>query len=214
MSRSILIVVLVIFFAFGILFTSIMRSAQIKYFFSSAKPSVTDVASSEEKKKLESMQINYYLAYPGTILPDSLLWPVKAARDKIWLLITTNQMRKAELNLLFADKRLVSAKILFEKGKPEIGLATLIKAEKYLENACRIEEEIRKRRVDTSVFLERLVYASLKHKQVIDEIILLAPEDARPKIILIENYAEKVFSDKTGVLKERGMAVPENPFQW
>lgn len=205
MWRKIAIILPVSFFAFAVLFTSILRTATPKFAFSMP-------ANGEAVLGAQDLKIDYDLAYPGRVLPDHPLWPVKALRDRIWLTITTNSSRKAELKLLFADKRLASSKILFEKDKPEIAFSTLTKAEKYLEQALNQEKENREKGVDTSDFLRILSYASLKHRIMIDEILLMAPEDARPGISETQSYSKSVYEQTMHALNERGMPVPENPF--
>jgi hypothetical protein len=211
MWRKIAVVLTVLIFAFGVLFTSILRTASVKYEFngiSSGKAQDSSVLGQSD------IHIDYFLAYPGKVLPDSVLWPIKALRDKVWLMLTTNPSRKAELKLLFADKRLGSAKVLFEKDKSEIAFSTLTKAEKYLEKAVATEVENRKKGIDTSEFLERLANASLKHFEVMEEIIAIAPEDAKPKVNEAQNYAKMVYERSRDALMEIGRTPPENPFEW
>ncbi|MBU0570346.1 hypothetical protein KKB40_06265 [Patescibacteria group bacterium] len=210
MLRKTAIVFSALFLAFGILFTSILRTASIKYEFN-GQVTHKDGASVLGEKDIN---IDYFLAYPGKVLPDSPLWFVKALRDRTWLFLTTNSGRKAELKLLFADKRLGSAKILFEKGKAEVGFSTLTKAEKYLEEASFQEQENREGGADTSEFLRRLSYASLKHFEVTSEIIKMAPEDAKPGIIKAQKYAKNVYENTRDALYEKDIEPPENPFDW
>jgi len=198
----------IIAFAFGILFVSVFRTASIRYVFSqnsapAPRPSVLG----------ETVEIDYAFVYSGKILPDHPLWFLKALRDRVWLLVTTNPSRKAELKLLFADKRVVMSKKLFEKGKPALGVSTLTKAEKYLEEAMRQEAENRAKGFDTSEFLMKLAKASLKHRQTIDEILALAPEDAKPIIIKTQDYPKDVFSRTREALNETGLPTPENPYK-
>lgn len=208
MLKRLVIVLPILVFAFGILFASILRTASVKYEFSG-------VTSDTVLRVLgvEAVNVDYQFAFPGKVLPDHFLWPVKALRDKIWLAITTNPSRKAELKLLFADKRIASSKILFEREKYEIGFSTLTKAEKYLEEAYNQEIENRARDIDTSEFLKRLAWASLKHRQVIGEILEIAPEDAKPMIINTENYPKKVYEKVKHALNEKGLRVPKSPFE-
>ena len=212
MFRRFVIVLSTLVFSFSILFVSILRTASVRYSFSKVSANLSDETSDKERNNLNQMKIDYQLAYPGVVLPNSPLWPLKAARDKLWLLLTSNTSKKAELNLLFADKRLGAARILFENKEYEIGFATLTKAEKYLEQAGNIESDIRSKGGDTTELSNTLVKASLKHRQVIENIILMAPEDAKPKIIELENYAIKVYQTKLDVLKTKGLPLPENPF--
>lgn len=212
MIKKFLFASALIIFAFGLLFTSVFRTAAVKYEFSES-PEVADVSETRVLGE-NAVNIDYYLAFPGRILPDSPLWPVKAIRDRIWLWITTNPSRRAELKLLFADKRVAMSKILFEKGKPEIGYSTLTKAEKYLEEAVDQEKENRKEGIDTSEFLNRIAKASLKHAQIIEEILKIAPEDAKPGVLKTENYAKRAYEEARNALLEKGLEPPENPFDW
>lgn len=209
MFRRLLVTSFVLVFAFGILLTSVLRTASVKYEFSESPSDVKAEVLGEE-----TVNIDYYLPFPGRVLPDHPLWPLKALRDRVWLWITTSPTRRAELKLLFADKRLGSAKILFEKDKTEIGFSTLTKAEKYLEEAVNQEKENRKKGIDTSEFLEKLAKAALKHAQVMGEILLVAPEDAKPKIIQTEDYAKRAYEEARNGLLDKGLKPPESPFDW
>jgi hypothetical protein len=206
MFRRIVGILLTIFFAFGILFISVLRTAKINYAFSSPSPTPSQTNPQEEIK------VDYQLPYPGRILPDSPLWYLKVARDKIWFLITTDPGRQGELKLLFADKRLVSSKVLFERGKPELGFSTLTKAEKYLEEAVNIEIRTREKGLETSEFLKNLAKASLKHREIIEMILQTAPEDAKPEIIKTEDYAINAYKTCRDALLSKGLPVPKSPF--
>lgn len=207
MYKRILIVASTLVFAFAILFTSILRTASVKYVFSQ------ETNIQEEEQESEVVEIDYVLPYPGRISPDSPFWPIKALRDRLWLLLTSNPSRKAELKLLFADKRIAMSKALFEKDKSEIAFSTLTKAEKYLEEACIIEKEIRQKGIDTSEFLTVLSKASLKHRQMIDEILTIAPEDARPGIKRTQDYSKETYNETRNALQEKGLPAVENPFE-
>ena len=190
--------------AAAILLVSVFKAASIYYSFSPS-PGTLALATQE-------INIDYPLPYPGRILPDHVLWPLKALRDKLWLDLTVSPTRKAELALLFADKRLVSSQILFERGKPEIAFSTLTKGEKYLEEAFIFDLENRAKGLDTREFLGRYVNSALKHREVINEILLVAPEDARPEIIRIENYSKSAYKNSRDALNSLGIPPPENPF--
>jgi len=209
MWRKIIFVVATLFFAFGILFISILRTASVKYEFGQGKGLDLNMVSGNK-----SYSIIYYLAYPGKVLPDSPLWRIKAARDRVWLLLTTNKTKKIELLLLFSDKRLGASNILFDKGKPEVAYSTLTKGEKYMEEASIEEEKIRKEGVDTTELVKRLANASLKHYEVIDAILATAPEDAIAGLKVTQNISTKVYERSRNALLEKGIAPPDNPFNW
>jgi hypothetical protein len=209
MMRRIVVILSTVIFSVGILLISVLRSASINYAFSGG------VLSNQEVKgdsTVSPIKIDYQLPHPGTILPDSPLWPIKALRDKLWLMVTTNPSKEAEIKLLVADKRLAMAQALFEKGKPELGFAVLTKAEKYLEEVVYLEKTNRESGLDTSSFLISLAKASLKHRQVQEEILNLAPEDAKPEIVSVGRYATAAFDSARDGLLSKGLIVPNNPF--
>lgn len=207
MMKKYFIGLLVTLFAFGILSISVFRSASVNYLFTSPTPASKVVLGTD------SIDVNYQIPYPGGILPDSPLWAVKALRDKIWLSFTSNPLKKAELALLFSDKRLEAGKLLFEKGKPDIALSTLSKGEKYLESAASYESLAKSRGMNTDSFLHKLATSALKHRQVIEEDILpLSPEDARPEVVKVENYSKNTYKAASILLNNVGMEGPESPF--
>jgi len=190
-----------------ILFISILRTASPEYSFSQP-PSLSGNSSGQD------MEIDYELAPPGKVLPDSPLWSFKVARDKVWLAITPSHTRKAEIDLLFADKRLAAAKILFEKGNFELGYPTLLKGETYLLEAFDHANRGKDQGMDVTWSLTRITLASLKHRQVIDEMLVVAPEDARPDIEKTKGISINVYKMARDELNELGKPVPESPFEW
>lgn len=208
MRRKLLIFISTFVFGFVILFISILRTASVKPDF---RFNHNDFVR-ENAENNKNLTINYTLVYPGSVLPNSPLWVFKALRDKFWFMITTDPGRKAELKLLFADKRLAMAKILFEKGEFEVGYTTLSKGEKYLEEASLDEENNRKKGIDTTDFLKTLTLASLKHRQVVRELSLNCPEEMMPFMVKVEDYSRNVYQTSMHALNEKGLKAPVNPF--
>lgn len=204
MLKKTLLILGVFSVALIILLISIFDSSAITYPISHTLPQTNSEA--------REIIINYSLPYAGEVLPDSPLWKLKALRDKVWFTITTSHIRKAQLALLFADKRLVMSKILFEKGKSEVAVATFTKGEKYLPIAVEEEKIARKQGVNTNDFLQQLAIAALKHKEVAEGLIELAPDDARPLIISAEVYAEDTYKAARDALYSKDLPVPKNPF--
>lgn len=204
--RKYLFGTLVFLLAFVVLSVSVLRSASPKYAFVSPSPEGLAVGDQEK------IEIDYQLPFPGRILPDSPLWPIKALRDKLWHAITFDVSKEAELSILCSDKRLGMSKILFERGKPELAFSTLTKAEKYLEDALVHERLASKRGDDTTEILESISKSALKHRQLIDEILILAPEDAKPEIIKVQDYSKNVYKEAASSLNSKGVVAPNNPF--
>lgn len=195
--------------AFLILFASVLKAASVNYSF---YPQKTPDNTSPSVSPMPDT--SYYFGYPGSVLPDSSLWYLKALRDKVWLTLTVDSGKKAELALLMSDKRLMMSKILFDRKKFELGYSTLTKGEKYLQMASEIDQNNRNKGADTASFELKLASASLKHREIIEQQILpLAPEDAKPGIIQTLNYAKNAYTDMSNVLQAKGMVAPISPFK-
>lgn len=123
-------------------------------------------------------KIEYVLPYPG-ILPDHSLYPLKMLRDRILGWFTADPFKKAEYNLLLADKRLNSGLFLWEKGKIDLAEETFSKGEKYLEQALDEVERAKKTGKDTNALMSRLSLATLKHQEVLNEVLAKAPGPAK-----------------------------------
>ena len=202
-------VLLTILTAFSVLTISVLRAASVDYDYSKSLP--VDVLGIHSGKNKE-IEIKYYLPYPGKVLQDNTFWFVKAIRDKIWLKLTFEPLRKMDLLLLLSDKRLAGSKVLVERQKAGIALSTLGKGEKYLEEAAKLEAKSRKEGIDTKSFLPKLATAALKHRQIIEELLIYAPEDLKPSIIKLEDYSKIVYKDAVEAMKSLEMIAPENPF--
>jgi hypothetical protein len=100
---------------------------------------------------------------------------------------------------------------LFKKGEGEIAFSTFTKGEKYLAIATEEEAIARRDGVNTDVFLVKLATASLKHLELIEDLIQLAPEDAKPLIVKNESYAKDSYEAARNALNSRGLPVPKDP---
>lgn len=139
-------------------------------------------------------------------MPDNPLWYIKVIRDKLQYFLTFNSTKKAELSLLYADKRLQYAKNLFDEEKYDLGYETLMRSEKYLEQAFSDN-------LDDKEFLEKLANASLKHREMIEqEIMPLAPEDLRPEINSTCDISRNSYIKSRDKLRSLGEEAPINPF--
>ena len=193
-------IITTLFVAFAVLMVSVLKCASVPRAFSPMVLSENNIPSEERN-------INYVLAYPGKIMPDSPLWYFKALRDRIWLYVTVNTSKKSELNLLFADKRLGMAVSLFNENKPDLALTTLTKAEKYLEKAVPQDAK-------SPEYLNKLALASLKHREVIeDEILPISSEDLKPEVNKLTNYSKEVYVKVNDLLRSIGFTSPTNPFE-
>ena len=111
-------------------------------------------------------EINYELPYPG-LLPDNPLYFLRIIRDKTINFLIADPLKKAEFNLLQADKRLNAGIYLFNKGKSSLALSTISKAENYFEQAIGKAKEARKEGVAINEIARKLISSSKKHQEVI-----------------------------------------------
>jgi hypothetical protein len=191
--------------AFVILSVSVMDSIAVNYVFAAATPVNTPVTTRPE--------VEYEIPYPGRVRQDSFLWVFKAIRDRIEFISNTNNLKKAELALLYSDKRLLLSRALLEEGKPDMAISALGKGEKYLEIAVKQEELAREKGVDTGKFLSNLATASLKHRQIVEEMVPKVPEDAKPEVIRIADYSKNTYKYSYYLLNSKGLPAPINPFE-
>jgi hypothetical protein len=204
MAYKIIAFVFVFILASGILTASILRSAAVRYSFR-LQPSPTPT---EQKR----VSIDYELPYPGRVTPTSILWPVKVIRDKTWLFVTTNNLKKAEISLLLADKRLSAGMKLFELSKAGDAITVIMKGEYYLDESLRYVKEAHKEGMETKVFLHHLALSALKHREVLETLRIQAPEDAQPIFNKTTDYSKNVYEQASHIIREMGDNPPSNPF--
>jgi len=192
--------------AFGVLFISILRSASVRYSLN------TQVISTYTQNGVLPTDVDYGLVYSGSVLPGSWLWPVKALRDRVWVLMTVDMTKKMELYLLLADKRLGAARVLFSQKKYDLAVSTLTKAEGYLKNASMAETVARTDGVDTKHFVYKLLLASFKHRELIRSFQDLVPDDVRTQLVMIENYPRGLYGEKANLLESPTGEVLKDPY--
>jgi hypothetical protein len=138
-----------------------------------------------------SSNIDYTLPYPG-LLPDHPFYIFKAIRDKLQGLLISNPLKKAEFDLLQADKRLEASYLLLttEKNKSDLSLSTLSKANNYFEDAIEKAIDAKKQGTDNHDFLKKLSLATILYQQRIQD---------------MENQAGKTDKQKYAKERERVM---------
>ncbi|MBI4226482.1 hypothetical protein HY612_05210 [Candidatus Roizmanbacteria bacterium] len=110
--------------------------------------------------------VEYNLPYPG-ILPDHPLFFIKKIRDKILEWTTRDSLKKADLYLLFSDKRIAMAMVLAKNGKDKHAVTAFMQGEQYFSKIPPLVETSKKQGVTASSdFIQRLKLSSAKHKEV------------------------------------------------
>lgn len=115
--------------------------------------------------------VAYTLPYPG-ILPGHPLYGLKSFRDGIMDFLISNPLKKAEYELLQADKGIQATIFLIENKEDEkLIVTTLINAENHFENAIGKVQEAKRQGIEIDSLMETLSLANKKHQEVIAEII-------------------------------------------
>lgn len=187
-----------------ILVVSVLRTATVKYSFRSA-PVATPAPSQINK-------VPYDLPQQGNVGPGDLLWPIEAIRDQVWLAVNTDLMKKTEITLLLADKRMLSAQQLAQSGKTDDAVMVANKAGMYLEDATKLFEEAQTQKVMTTAFANKFALATLKHREILETLFIEAPEDAGPYIVRIMDFSKTGYEKASQYLRSQGQNPPDNPF--
>lgn len=151
--------------------------------------------------------VGYYFPSPG-IMPDSPFWAVKAIRDKIWLAATIPSQKRARLLLLFADKRVVMSEDLMKTHESSLSVATAEKAEQYLEDSYNVALKAEYHGEDTTELLTTIAKSSLRHRETLEYIITIAPQDAVPMLNKAVNTPKRVYDNCIQKLLQNNKPVP------
>lgn len=120
-------------------------------------------------------QVDYQMPYPG-LLPDSPLYFLKAFRDKIISFLISDPLKRAQFDLLEADKRMSGSRYLFEqnKNKEELVISTISKGENYFEEGIVKIKEAKKEGQEVSGISGKFHDASIKHQEILKEMEIKA----------------------------------------
>ena len=148
----------------------------------------------ERPVKVEAIEgrVAYNLPYPG-ILPDHPFYFLKAIRDRITDWLTRDNLKKAELYLLYSDKRVSMAQLLSKKGKINLAISTFSKGEKYFLKIPSLLEKAKKQGVSPpSDFVQKLKLANDKHYEVAQSLIKEFPQGVSESMREIVRLNEEV----------------------
>src|SRR3989344_603055 len=169
---------------------------------SEATPLVIISETPEIKKSVE-----YNLPYPG-LLPDSPLYSLKSLRDKIVSFLISSPLKKAEFNLLQADKRLNAGMYLFNAAKGDakkinLAIVTISKAENYFFEAIAEIRKANSQGIDTKSLTEKLVDSSRKHQEVVKSLEEKSKGSIRENLATERKRAEGFEKDVIALLSDK-----------
>src|SRR3989339_1529841 len=153
------------------------------------------IRASDTLVKAPQEKVIYNLPYPG-LLPDSPLYVIKVARDRITDFLTRDNLKKAELYLLYSDKRISMSLILASKGKSQLAIDTFVKGEKYFLKIPELLRSAQKQGAQApSSFVETLKLSNAKHKELIEELIKILPQGLDQSLTQLSDLNQQVKSE-------------------
>lgn len=138
--------------------------------------------------------VNYELPYPG-MLPGSPLYLVKEFRDKVSEMFTMDPLKKSNLYLLRADKKLAASIMLYENENPKLGEETLSKGLNYLEKSFEKMKIAKDSQENTMDIYAKIKSSSAKQKE---------------QILIIQKNAKGEDAEKLKHLYKRAEEIQNN----
>lgn len=154
----------------------------------------TALVAADEDVTAEDLEV----AEPTT-LPDSNFYFLKNWGRSLRTLVTIDPVKKTELNLKYANERLLEAKKLAEKTKDQTKIEKALV--NYEKEKLKIQARIDKIKEDParaekiSMLMDKLADKELKHQRLIDKMQKDMPEELKEKIQEHKEKALQIFSD-------------------
>ena len=153
------------------------------------------LGASDTLVKTPQQKVIYNLPYPG-LLPDSPLYITKIIRDRITDFLTRDNLKKAELYLLYSDKRASMSLVLASKGKNQLAIDTFVKGEKYFLKIPRLLISAKKQGAQApSSFVETLKLSNAKHKELIEELIKTLPQGLNQSLTQLSDLNQQIHRE-------------------
>ncbi len=135
--------------------------------------------------------IEYQLPYPG-LLPDSPLYFLKTFRDRLMSYLIADPQKKAEFDLLQADKRLTAGVALAHKNSYPLATSTISKGENYFFDAVVNAQAAKKQGIAISSLRQKLLLASLKHQEVLTMLSNQAPKQQKASFETLQKRLQEI----------------------
>jgi len=145
------------------------------------------------------VHVDYELPYPG-LLPDNPLYMLKAIRDNLQKFFISDPLRKAEFDLLQANKRLRAGELLILRNKFDLGFTTLSKAGNYFEDGLAKVQVAQKQGHDVNSLLSEMFTAAKKQQEVIINLQKNRKGEELRNLRLLEERSRD-FSERVLIIK-------------
>ncbi len=191
-----------VFFALLILVASLIETSSIKYAFGAR--------DLQDPRPSPRVNVPYSLPHPGEILPGNPFWTAKAFQDKVSLEMTSTTLEKAKFELHLSDKRLSAGWTLWQEDSSTEAISTFDKAENYL--SLSYETLSQSDDPNNNDLLRKLAYSSLKHREILENVMGDCGDDARPTVSKMLNTSKMTFDKVSSQMENLHLNPPANPF--
>ncbi|MBI2051704.1 hypothetical protein HYT33_03000 [Candidatus Roizmanbacteria bacterium] len=148
--------------------------------------------NSQQQITITDKKVVYELPYPG-LLPDHPLYIMKAVRDRILDFFTRDNLKKAELYLLFSDKRAKMAEQLAKRGKSKLAISTFSKGEKYfLKIVDHVKQAKQQGKAPLADLVEKLRQSNAKHRAVLNQLLKDLPQGEQEGLSEVMRINEEI----------------------
>ncbi len=122
------------------------------------------------------------------IPPDSIIYGLDRAFERISLALTFDRAKKAEKRLKIASERIAELKVMVKKGKPEFAEKLAKEHNEELEKAENDIEKAKALGKNVTALREHVAEMTYKHVIVLQRVLEKVPEQAK---VHIQNAIEK-----------------------
>ncbi len=175
---------------FFFIFFFLIVASNVPVSFAQEDANIDIDTASQEASMPTPTGADYQLPYPG-LLPDSPLYFLKIFRDRLIDFLIADPLKKAEFDLLQADKHATMAVALVVKGKSQLAESTLSKGENYFETGIGQLTLAKNQGMDVDALTKRYLLALTKHKELTAGLVAGASKDIKKKL---ENIDERLES--------------------
>jgi len=207
MRHRLLLPALTIVFGGFILFVSVIHASEISF-------DVDDLATPLPlgPTMAEHYYVDYDLPQASSSSTLPFLQQIQAIGDKLHIYTTLSPQSRAQAMLDQSNRRVVLGELFIREGKIEQGLIALSKSQQYLDESLEIFVGSDDKSFRTKQILKEIALASLKHRERMENLSPLMPDESRTIIVQNVDRSKLVFNGARLALEQLGESAPLNPF--
>lgn len=147
-----------------------------------------------------SQTISYTLPFPG-MLPDNPFYFLKSLRDNVIGWLISDNLKKAQFDLLQADKRLESGVYLIQESKSEtpLALSTISKGENYMSESIVKAQQAALTDSNANDVVQQLRTATRKHAEVLAGLSTTVPSSQKSTLQALQQRVNDLIKQADAI---------------